>query len=127
MAEQRDLLPCPFCGGDPDPREWASNKAPGDLVFYGPGCSKCGSTAQSPEEWNRRILPPSAAPSQFEAEPGQSSNPAVARVIAAARNVVGGHFAMQSLLDAKRELADAIDALDQAVPLTGPTNEGHGR
>lgn len=44
--------PCPFCGGEVDPRGWAS----ADLS-YGPACSACGATAPSMRTWDSRPGP----------------------------------------------------------------------
>lgn len=49
LAAEQLLLPCPFCGGEVDPRGWLG----GDGV-RGPECEECGATAQSMEDWNKR-------------------------------------------------------------------------
>lgn len=53
--ENETLLPCPFCGGVADPREWASRKLASAAIVYGPGCSQCGATAPNFAAWNTRI------------------------------------------------------------------------
>ena len=46
--QSRALLPCPFCGGDAEPR---SNGFNGDMSMA--ACKCCGATAYAPK-WNRR-------------------------------------------------------------------------
>lgn len=49
MADRDELKPCPFCGGNADPKGWASNDG-----RNGPECADCGATAESEEQWNQR-------------------------------------------------------------------------
>lgn len=49
---ESDLLPCPFCGGDAGIAE--GSKKGGQPWFY-VECDNCHATAESVEDWNRRI------------------------------------------------------------------------
>lgn len=42
--------PCPFCGGECDPKGWLQNNG-----LKGPECKRCGSTAPSIKIWEMRI------------------------------------------------------------------------
>ncbi len=53
-AEEKELLPCPFCGGKANPDGWRANGG-----ASGPACDQCGATAWSVYTWNSRVpLPP---------------------------------------------------------------------
>lgn len=47
-----ELLGCPFCGGDCDPKGWMDRHG-----TTGPECEECGATAPNLEAWNRRAQP----------------------------------------------------------------------
>lgn len=47
--DQIALKPCPFCGGECDPKGWMRNDG-----TTGPECVECGATAASAEAWNIR-------------------------------------------------------------------------
>ena len=50
MQKPNPCRPCPFCGSvNIDPEGWAS------LYDSGPACEDCGSSAQSVEDWNKRV------------------------------------------------------------------------
>lgn len=49
----RELKPCPFCGGEADPKGWMSSDG-----AHGPACDSCGATANSADEWNARAPSP---------------------------------------------------------------------
>lgn len=49
-ADKDALLPCPFCGGECDPEGWLDGNG-----RRGPECNECGATADTVEDWNRRI------------------------------------------------------------------------
>lgn len=49
----RKLKPCPFCGGEADPKGWMSSDG-----AQGPACDSCGATANSADEWNARAPSP---------------------------------------------------------------------
>ena len=44
------LLPCPFCGGAADQDGWIDGNG-----RTGPECEKCGATARSTDDWNKRF------------------------------------------------------------------------
>ncbi len=44
-----ELKPCPLCGPAGEPDEWAWS----NLKEHGPGCNKCGLTANSLDDWER--------------------------------------------------------------------------
>ena len=48
-----ELKPCPFCGGEADPKGWMSSDG-----AQGPACDSCGATANSADEWNARASSP---------------------------------------------------------------------
>jgi len=48
MSEHK---PCPFCGGQVDPRGWLRNDG-----ARGPECENCGATAENIETWNERVV-----------------------------------------------------------------------
>lgn len=55
-----NLLPCPGCGGEADPKEVCYTKPheTGDKPYYSPGCTNCGFTAPSNDIWNTRNFSP---------------------------------------------------------------------
>lgn len=53
-----DLLPCPFCGGEPYIQKWIEWDTDGESQVTksgGPMCSKCHISAPSKEVWNTRV------------------------------------------------------------------------
>jgi hypothetical protein len=55
-----NLLPCPFCGGEADPKEVAYTRSDDDhqMTHYNPGCGECGAEAKSVDVWNTRNFKP---------------------------------------------------------------------
>lgn len=53
------LKACPLCGsGEVDPEGWASHNPETGVNRTGPACDDCGASADSIEQWNRRVPDP---------------------------------------------------------------------
>ena len=61
MTHEEQFKPCPFCGGEVDPRGWLQNGG-----VRGPECNGCGATAPNLSVWETRHFV------AFKATPGET-------------------------------------------------------
>lgn len=66
-SKETELIACPFCGGDGDPEEVGYTKGDDPEVHHSPGCTKCGATVGTIEQWNTRTSDTATIYDQIEA------------------------------------------------------------